>query len=691
MSTWLAGLNPEQQQAVKHGDGPLLILAGAGSGKTTVLISRSGYLIENQFCKPYQIQVLTFTNKAATELMHRVSTRLGSQARGLRASTFHSFGLKFLRRYHKYFDYPDNFGIIDQNDAFGILRELAKSLSIPGKGKFDFEQVYKLVLEYRILGRVTSAATDEYLSLSEWIYPKYVKALKHLGVVDFEDLILKPIEILKTFPEVKKEIYQSTQFWMVDEFQDTNDLQMKLLHELVNPDSQNIAVVGDDDQAIYGFRGAMVKHILNFPKEFPGCRVIRLERNYRSTPAILNLANFVISHNNERHSKVLKPESHYAENLEPEIFVLEDELREAEFVVKEIREIQKRGTPLNEIAVLYRANSQSQFVEAELRQLQIPYKIFGGISLFDRKEIKDMAAYLRLMVKYHELSLRRVINMPPRGIGETSLDKILSFVELRNSTFLEGLRQWQEADVDSRVGIAIESFLALYDSLSNTLEEWSRLSVTPSYSDLFYDFFKKIGFIEHILNVKIQDDLQEGTFEKRLTPVRIFLDSLDRYIQKQKAQDASLSLKEIMKSYLDVFELKDEGSENSNLNSEVQMMTLHASKGLEFNCVFLLGVEEDILPHKVLGLDINEERRLFYVGITRAKKRLYLTRAQSRRRYGQKRPVAPSRFIGELPETLVKIYDQGVRPIESGKLHATIASFMKDLENKANNNKGLKL
>jgi len=691
MSQWLAGLNPEQKQAVLHINGPLLILAGAGSGKTTVLISRSGYLIENHFCKPSEIQVLTFTNKAARELVHRVSSRLGARAKGLNASTFHSFGLKFLRRYHKYFEYPDNFGIIDQNDAFGILRELAKQLSFPGKDKFDFEQVYKLVLEYRIFGRVTSVVTDEYASLAEWIYPKYIKALKHLGVVDFEDLILKPIQILQQFPEVRSQVYESTRFWMVDEFQDTNDLQMKLLHHLVDPSQQNITVVGDDDQAIYGFRGAMVKHILSFPKEFSGCQVIRLERNYRSTPAILDLANYVISQNTERHSKILKSETKCAENLVPEIFVLEDEQSEAEFVVKELNALHKNGVSLNQIAILYRANSQSQLLEAELRQSQIAYKVSGGISLFDRKEIKDMACYLKLMIKYHELSLRRIVNMPPRGIGEMSLDRILAYTEAHSVSFLDGLRAWRKTDIDSRVGLSIDSFLSLYDSLSSILDQWDTQDLNTNYSDLFFSFFKKIGFIDHILNFKIQDNSEDVSFEKRLTPIRIFLDSVDRYIKKQKAQDSACSLKKILQDYLELFELKDDGSDVQGPSQAIQLMTLHASKGLEFDCVFLIGVEEEILPHKVLGLDINEERRLFYVGITRAKKRLFLTRVITRKKYGQQRPVAPSRFIEGLPESLVKFYHHGVRPIDPKKLDSTISEFMKQLEQKAAYSKGLKL
>lgn len=676
MSAWLAGLNPEQAEAVVHTQGPLLILAGAGSGKTTVLISRCGYLIENAYAAPEQIQVLTFTNKAARELKHRVSLRLGSQAKGLNASTFHSFGLKFLRRYHKYFDYPDNFGIIDQNDAFGVLRDIARNLSVPGKDKFDFEQVYKLVLDYRLYSKVKQAATDEYLSLAEWIYPKYLKALKHLGVVDFEDLILKPIEILEQYPEVKSQMHEHTKYWMVDEFQDTNDLQMRLLHQLVDPNQNNITVVGDDDQAIYGFRGAMVKHILNFPKEFGGCKVIRLERNYRSTSAILDLANTVIAQNKDRHNKQLKPEAKFADNRVPELFVLEDELQEAEFIVQEISDMQKKGVSVDSIAILYRANSQSGNIETELKQAQVPYRLTGGISLFDRKEIKDVACYMRLMLGYHELSIRRIVNVPPRGIGETSLDHLLAWMETHKTNFLKALESWQEAGVEGRIGPAIQSFLSLYQELPGL----TRVPSGSKWGEGFFNFLKKIGYVDHLLAVRVKDATEEVSFEKRLTPLRIFLDSADRYIERRQVEEPQDTLTQHLKKYLEIFDLKDDGGNEHQPG--VQLMTLHASKGLEFDYVFLPGIEEDILPHKILGEDTNEERRLFYVGITRARRGLILSRAQQRKRYGALRPAAPSRFLNDLPDTRLKSYAQGVRPIAKGAIDQTVQNFLKSLEKK---------
>lgn len=681
-TTWIAGLNPEQAQAVQHVEGPLLILAGAGSGKTTVLISRCGYLIEEYQIPASMIQVLTFTNKAAKELKHRVSQRLGPRAKSLQASTFHSFGLQFLRRYHSYFDYPAHFGIIDQSDAFGIMRELAKQVNISTKDKFDFEKIYELVLDFRVYGRPKRVATDEYLTLSEWMYPKYLKALKHLGVVDFEDLILKPTELLKNHSDLKQKVFEQTQFWMVDEFQDTNDVQMQLLHQLVNPQSNNLAVVGDDDQAIYGFRGAMVKHILSFPKEFSPCKTIRLERNYRSTSAILALANQVIGQNTERHRKILVPSREFERIQIPELFVLADEVHEAEFVVSELIRLNQSGVTWKEIAILYRSNSQGQHFETELKSAQVPYRVTGGISLFDRKEIKDVVAYLRLMFRYHELSMRRIINMPPRGIGETSLDHLLKYMEDHTVNFLEALKHWQLAGVDSKIGLAIESFKQLYAELPQLLVTMEQ---SGQCSSVLWEYFNKIGYIDYLVQVKIKTDKETISFEKRLTPIRIFLESLDRYIQKQKSEGEAFDFKKAILDYLDLFELRTD-QEDKAFN-EVQLMTLHASKGLEFDAVFLPGIEEDIIPHKILGLEIDEERRLFYVGMTRARQYLILTRAEQRKRYGALRAVAPSRFLNEIDESILKTYSQGVRPLAKSQIETTVQDFLKGLSQKVQQGK----
>lgn len=683
-STWIAGLNPEQAEAVQHVAGPLLILAGAGSGKTTVLISRCGYLIEEHQVPASQIQVLTFTNKAARELKHRVAQRLGPRAKGLQASTFHSFGLHFLRRYHSYFDYPANFGIIDQSDALGVMRELAKQVNISTKDKFDFEKIYELVLDYRVFGRPKRVATDEYLTLAEWMFPKYLKALKHLGVVDFEDLILKPTELLKNNLELKQKNFEQTQFWMVDEFQDTNDVQMHLLHQLVNPQHNNLAVVGDDDQAIYGFRGAMVKHILSFPKEFSPCKTIRLERNYRSTSAILALANQVIGQNTERHRKILKPSRDFDRVIVPELFVLADENHEAEFVVSEIFRLRQEGLAWNEISILYRSNSQGQHFETELKAAQIPYRVTGGISLFDRKEIKDVVAYLRLMFRYHELSMRRIINMPPRGIGETSLDHLLLFMEAHSVNFLEALKNWQSAGVDSKIGLCIESFMQLYAELPQLVE---KMQEAGQCSSVMWEYLRKIGYVDYLVQVKIKNDKESISFEKRLTPIRIFLESLDRYVQKQKVESELFEFKSAVLDYLDLFELRTD--QDDKAAAEVQLMTLHASKGLEFDAVFLPGIEEDILPHKILGLEVDEERRLFYVGITRARKNLVLTRSEQRKRYGALRAVAPSRFLNDITESTLKSYSQGVRPIEKSQIETTVQDFLKGLGQKVQQGKKL--
>ncbi len=681
MSQWLNSLNPEQAKAASHVHGPLLILAGAGSGKTTVLVSRAGYLIEQKFAQPHQLAVLTFTNKAALELKHRVASKLGGgQAKQIQASTSHSFGLKFLRKYHKAFGYPEHFGVVDQSDSIGILRDISKNLSHSSKDKFDFEEVFHLINDLRVYGQLKRASTDEYIEMAHWMLPKYIKALSHLGVVDFEDLILRPTQVLKNNPDIKNRLFEQIQFWMVDEFQDTNDVQMMLLEQLVNPVNQNIAVVGDDDQSIYGFRGAKVKHILDFPKKYNNCHVVRLERNYRSTPAIIELANNVIKDNKDRHAKVLKAENTSYENIIPELFVLEDENKEAEFVLSEIQNLLKSNKAKeSEIAILYRANSQANLIETELRGAQIAYKVTGGISLFDRKEIKDAASYLRLMVGYHELSLRRIVNVPHRGIGELSLDKIINWSEQENQeiNFLEGLRQWSLAGVDPKVGLAIEEFLKTYDYLKQDLKD---IFLSGSIADNLFQFFKKIGYIEYLLSAKVKDSNQELSFEKRLTPLRIFCDSFARHVVKMQNQDPDLPPSLILRTYLEYFELKDNSSDESE--NKVQLMTFHASKGLEYNYVFLLGVEEDLLPHKILGEDINEERRLFYVGLTRAKMHLVMTRCEQRKRHGQLKKVIATRFLNSISGDHLKTYLQGVRPFQKNQIQGQLTDFLKELEKK---------
>ncbi|MCB0370522.1 MAG: UvrD-helicase domain-containing protein, partial [Bdellovibrionales bacterium] len=432
--SWYQGLNPEQQKAVAHNYGPLLILAGAGSGKTTVLVARTGRLITEKIAQANQILVLTFTNKAAKELKHRVSLKVGAPAKKMWAGTFHSFGLYLIKKYHKELELDAHFGIIDTSDSFAILKELLKENKVVGRDKFDLEHLYQLIQNIRTKKNRQTEAFDEYHEMAELLAPKYEKRLNLLSVVDFESLLLKPLELLEKFPEVKESVRNQFSQIMVDEFQDTNDVQMRLINHLVNKE-KNITVVGDDDQSIYGWRGAEVKNILHFPKNHKSCEVIKLERNYRSISGILDFANEVISKNKSRHGKILKAETKKKKDHIPEFFTLENEEEESEFVSQEILNFLKQGYAFNDIAVLYRSNSQGAWIESSLRRYQIDYSITGGSSLFERKEIKDIIAFLRHSFTGNDVTLKRIINIPARGVGETTIEKIIEYAKQNEISF----------------------------------------------------------------------------------------------------------------------------------------------------------------------------------------------------------------------------------------------------------------
>lgn len=443
MSIWTQGLNAEQIEAVQHNDGPLLILAGAGSGKTTVLVARTGRMIADGIARPEEMCVLTFTNKSARELKHRVAAKVGDRAKGLWAGTFHSFGLRLLRTYHKEAGLPAQFGVIDQSDSQSILKELFKDIKITGKDKFDLEEVLSIINRRRVYGREKQEAFDEYHELAEILLPKFIKKMELLGVVDFESLLLKPIELFNEHPHVLEKVQNQFKYMMVDEFQDTNDTQMKLIEKMVAKHN-NICVVGDDDQSIYGWRGAQVANILDFPKNFKPCKVIRLERNYRSSPVILRAANELIEKNKKRHGKVLKAEGNFRTQEMPEVFTLGNEDEECQFIVREMRQLLSFGYQYKDMAVLYRSNSQGGLLEGVLRQNQIPYSVSGGTGFFDRKEIKDILAYLRFSLNPNDVGLRRIINTPARGIGDTSVEKINQFAMNTKMSFVAAAQQWQK-------------------------------------------------------------------------------------------------------------------------------------------------------------------------------------------------------------------------------------------------------
>jgi superfamily I DNA/RNA helicase len=661
MSVWLESLNPEQRAAVSHSEGPLLILAGAGSGKTTVLVSRTGRLIAEKLTRPERICVLTFTNKAANELKVRVSKKLGADAENVWAGTFHGFGLRFLKEHWKEARLPAKFGVIDGSDTQAILKDLLRDHRALEKEAFKIENLMARVAQLRITGGKGENSHDDTIesAMAQVLAPKYTQRLKQLGVVDFEDLLLRPLKMMRESDEIKNKLQARYDFVMVDEFQDTNQTQMKLVDELTAT-HRNIAVVGDDDQSIYGWRGADIRNILDFPKRYKNCSVIRLERNYRSSSSILALANAIIATNKDRHTKVLRPALNRV-GEKPELFIYEDEETEVDQLVSELTELKRKGHRWRDIAILYRSNSQGGLVEGGLRRAQIPYKISGGTALFDRKEAKDILAFLRCALYPNEVSFRRIINLPARGVGDKALEAIEALPG--SAAFHQKARTWALQNSEEK---AAEGILALFRFLEDLKKDLCQSKATCE--EIFNLDFRKLGYRE-VVNQSCRDLKAADSRWQIVTIVGRILDGMFT------RHGRSL---ETLEMFVDCMSLRDPAAEADEEKDELQMMTLHACKGLEFPIVFLIGVEENLLPHAKLGHNSDEERRLFYVGVTRAQKHLILTRVQQRKRHGRLQASAPSRFLLELNPDLY-IEHQGGRPCQPGQRESMLADLMAKL------------
>lgn len=661
MSFWLKGLNPEQQEAVSHSEGPLLILAGAGSGKTTVLVSRTGRLIHERLTSAERVCVLTFTNKAAQELKHRVAAKLGDSADEITAGTFHGFGLRFLKEHWQEAGLPQRFGVIDAGDSQGILKDLMREHHAYEKARLNLDVLANKILHIRQFGKDSPLDRSIESAAAEVLAPKYMQRMRALGVVDFEELLLRPLRMMKESEALRKKIQTRYDFVMVDEFQDTNHTQMRLIDDMCAI-HRNIAVVGDDDQSIYGWRGAEIQNILGFPKRFHDCKVIRLERNYRSTGKILDLANAIIAGNKTRHQKVLKA-SGKSPGEKPELFVYDNEEDEIDQVVKELFAFEQKGYKWRDIAVLYRSNSQGGLLEGGLRRSRIPYKLSGGTALFDRKEAKDVMAYIRCALHPTEIAFRRVINLPARGIGEKTLEHIEA---TPGQDFFRKAKAWAALNPDDKAALALRQFCQFLADLKSKLA-----SGPQSAEDILNTELRTLGYRDYV-NQCYQD---LASADARWLCVSILGRILDGMFGRHgRSVDT-------MESFVDCMELRDAPEDADGDKNEVHLMTLHACKGLEFPLVFLLGMEEDLLPHARLGQNVDEERRLFYVGVTRAKSHLILTRVEKRKRYGQHQAVAPSRFLLELPAGLITEM-RGGRPLAAGAREAMLASLMQKLDKK---------
>lgn len=633
----LENLNPAQKEAVVWPpDKALLVLAGAGSGKTRILTRRLAYLIF-QGIPALHIFGVTFTNKAAEEMRRRVRQLIRQE---VWVNTFHSSCLKILREEAGHLNLPRDFLIYDEQDQLVLLKECLRDLNIPDKqvhpkGARELIQRAKdfLLSPYQFMEK----ATDYYEERVGKIYVRYEEKLNHLKGVDFGDLILKAVSLFDRNPKVLASWQERFQYILIDEYQDTNHAQYRLI-KLLASKYQHITVVGDPDQSIYGWRGADIRNILNFEQDYPQAGVIKMEQNYRSTTTVLNAANALIQHNQFRKPKLLWGESGIGEPIS--LYEATDEKDEASFVVQEILAKQKAGRTLNELAVFYRIHAQSRIFEDTLRKAKIPYKIIGGVRFYDRKEIKDLIAYLRAVsFPQDEVSLKRILNVPARGIGKKAVETLEEFQRKHQLSFDETLRQAKGiTELGARSQKAIHDFALMLESLR-------KHSKKLSLRGLLEEIIERSGYVKSLT--------EERTIEAqaRIENIEEFFSVLDDFEEDEKEPTLEAFLESIcLMTDIDTWD----GSTNC-----LTLMTLHCAKGLEFPFVFMVGLETGIFPHlNSLGQgvedEMEEERRLCYVGITRAKEKLYLSYASSRRLYGHQAQNLPSRFLTEIPTALLE-------------------------------------
>jgi len=597
---FLKDLNPSQYKGATHIDGALLILAGAGSGKTKTITSRLAYLLSLGI-DPKSTLTLTFTNKASTEMRERALKLIKSNSYPL-LSTFHKFGLIFLKMNIHLLGRDKTFVIIDTDDKKRIIKNISQDLPIP----FVAREISKYKNNFLSSNDVFNMARDENGKMVAHIYENYIAYLNKNNLVDFDDLLLLTYKILDEFDEIAESYSKKYQYIMVDEYQDTNEIQMQILKKLCSTHN-NICVVGDDDQSIYGFRGANIKNILNFHNEFKA-QVIKLEENYRSTPQILNIANKLISYNKNRHNKILK--STLPEGGEVTYLDNYNEMAEAENIAKKIMELNKKGISLNRMAVLYRVNSLSRAIEDGFRKNGIDYKLVGGIRFYEREEIKDIISYLRLFINLNDdYSFKRVVNKPRRGIGKSSIEKIEN--AKGELSFVEFIKNNEINFVPKKAREGLKNFVEIIEQIKDDEVE-----------DLILNIEDKIGLS------KFYKD------EEKILNLQEFYGLIKEYSKK------GLNLEEILN------ELSLESDADNIVNNSVNIMTIHASKGLEFDYLFVIGMEEGFFP--MGDSDIEEERRLAYVAVTRAKKELFLSSAKSRYNRGNREFLNKSRFLTEM-------------------------------------------
>lgn len=633
-------LNDRQKEAVYETEGPVLLLAGAGSGKTRVLTHRIAYLIENNGVNPWNILAITFTNKAAGEMRERVNSLIGFGAEQIWVSTFHSACVRILRRHIDLLGYSTNFSIYDTDDQKSLMKEVCKRLEIDTK-------VYK---ERSILSAISSAK-DELIGPKEFYqntigdyskqkiavaYEEYQKALKNNNALDFDDIIVKTIELFKAYPEVLLNYQERFRYIMVDEYQDTNTAQFELIHLLAGK-YRNLCVVGDDDQSIYKFRGANIHNILDFEKVFPEAKVIKLEQNYRSTKKILEAANCVIRNNTARKEKALWTENEEGERIHFRQF--DTAYEEAEYVVSDIIKAKRNNeAEYGQNAVLYRTNAQSRLLEEQFVKAGVPYDVIGSINFYARKEIKDILAYLKTIDNaVDDLSVKRIINIPKRGIGNTTISKVQAFADANMMSFYDALEIAEHIPSIGKSALKLEPFVTMIRAFRGKKEFYS-------LEELVKDVLDSTGYIK---------DLQESgeeDAEERIENINELISKV--VIYEETAEEPTLS------GFLEEVALVADIDRMEDNPDRVLLLTLHAAKGLEFDRVYLAGVEDGLFPSYMAITDtdptaIEEERRLAYVGITRAKKILTISCARARMLRGEMQYNPVSRFVREIDEAIM--------------------------------------
>ncbi|MHB2153046.1 ATP-dependent helicase [Calditrichota bacterium GD2] len=660
MEDFLNELNEEQRKAVLATDGPVLIIAGAGSGKTRTLTYRIAYLIKKQLAKPSEILAVTFTNKAAREMKERLTTLLGSQALPLWMGTFHSVCARILRTEAERIGLSRNFTIYDVDDSVRALRKILSSKGLSPQ-KFNPKVVQSRISRLKnhfILPEnlLEQELDDEYDQIVAEVYQAYMAFLKKNEALDFDDLLIRPIQVFDDFPEIKAKYNKKFQYILVDEYQDTNHAQYLLLKRLVN-ERKNLCVVGDEDQSIYGWRGADIKNILNFNRDFPEARIFKLEENYRSHNNILQAANAVVRNNKSRLGKNLWTRKQDGPKIK--LVVADDEADEALKVVEIIHdEMYTHKRSFKDIAILYRTNAQSRALEDQLRRNAISYTIIGGVKFYDRKEIKDVLAYLKVLVNPADsVALRRIINFPLRGVGETTVNKIERFAEIENITLFDALGRVEEvANISATMGSRVKQFYLMMKKFMELKDELNAVELAST-------LVSEAGIMHHY-----QTEYDQYESESRIENIKELFATMEQFTREREGEGRESDLAAFLEEVSLMTDI-DTWNESSNA---VTLMTLHSAKGLEFPVVCITGLEMGLMPLQRTSADLKEleeERRLFYVGMTRAMESLYLTYAKYRRRYNAGTYNTPSLFLDEIPTELLEFKTRiaGTRGASRGK------------------------